>query len=41
MKLFLDTGNITDIEARFKLPLTDSGIERFLTDWANAKGATA
>jgi len=32
MRLFLDTGNIT---------ATDSGIERFLTDWANAKGATA
>jgi len=29
------------IEALFKHPLTDSGIERFLKDWANAKGATA
>ena len=29
------------IEALFKHPLTDSGIERFLKDWAIAKGATA
>jgi transaldolase len=27
------------IEALFKHPLTDSGIERFLKDWAAAKGA--
>ena len=29
------------IEALFKHPLTDSGIERFLKDWAAAKGAQA
>jgi transaldolase len=29
------------IEALFKHPLTDSGIERFLKDWAAAKGAKA
>jgi transaldolase len=29
------------VEAMFKHPLTDSGIERFLNDWAEAKGATA
>jgi transaldolase len=29
------------VEAMFKHPLTDSGIERFLTDWAVAKGAKA
>jgi transaldolase len=29
------------VEAMFKHPLTDSGIERFLKDWAEAKGATA
>jgi hypothetical protein len=34
MKLFLDTGNIKDIK-------TYSGIERFLKDWAVAKGAQA
>ncbi|MCX6549726.1 MAG: fructose-6-phosphate aldolase [Acidobacteria bacterium] len=29
------------IEAMFKHPLTDSGIERFLKDWDDAKGAKA
>jgi transaldolase len=29
------------IEALFKHPLTDLGIERFLKDWAAAKGAKA
>jgi len=29
------------VEAMFKHPLTDSGIERFLKDWAVAKGANA
>jgi hypothetical protein len=36
MTLFLDTGNIKDIETHCAM-----GIERFLKDWAAAKGAKA
>jgi hypothetical protein len=36
MKIFLDTGNIKDIETHCAV-----GIEQFPIDWAAAKGANA